>query len=219
MISTELSPIALPPDPGTHVPGSLHVSAIVHDMVKRLDPARYDKHDKQGRPVPMDMQKVDAGVNFERQLERLLKKETLPGLFRPDPVCLDGIWMSPDGLIGGQVLAAEGGSLTQDPMAADGIDWMALAQTLVVVEYKLTWYSTSKPCPDHWVYRAWLWQIMAYCKGLDTRFALLIPQFLNGDYKPPTPVPPRRILLQWTQLELDEHWQMIVNHAKSLGWL
>lgn len=219
MISTELTPVALPPDTGTHVPGTLHVSAIISDMIKRLDPARYDKHGKDGKPLPMDLQKVTAGQNFESRLEAMLKAGTMPGMFRPDPIQHDGIWMSPDGLAPGSTLVSSVGLMGQAGMNADGIDFMEVAHSLVVVEYKLTWYSTSKPCPDHEVYRPWLWQMQAYCKGVGTRFGLLIPQFINGNYKPPTPVPPRRILLQWTPQEIDDNWLMLVNHAKSLGWL
>lgn len=219
MIVTELPPVVLP-DQSSHVPGTLHVSRIINDMIKRLDPARYDKHDKTGKPIPMDMQKVQTGANFEQKLEALLKKETLPGLFRPDPVKYDGIWMSPDGLVPGfTLLGAIADQATIGAPCPDPATLIALANTLVVVEYKLTWYSTSKPCPDHEVYLPWIWQIKAYCKGMDTRFGLLIPQFINGNYKPPSPVPPKRYLLEWTPREIDENWAMIVQHAKSMGWL
>ncbi len=211
MISTELAPIALKLDDGAHRPTGLHVSRIINDIVKRLDPGRYDKHDKQGKPIPMDTTKVDAGLKYEQGLEQFLAKAALPGLFRPAPVKLDGVWMSPDGLVGGAVL-------NNDP-AIPPEQWAIIKNELIVVEYKLTWYSSNKPCPDDPVFWPWLLQMKAYCKGLDTRFALLVPQFINGNYRPPAPVPPRRILIEWTQLEIDESWSMLLAHAKSKGWL
>ncbi len=215
MIVTPLAPLALPPDSGTHVPGTLHVSRIIGDIMRRLDPKRYDKHTADGKPVPMDMQKVQAGVSFEQGLERILMTQTLPGLFRPDPLQVDGIWMSPDGLVPGPAFLQEYGDLLDlRPLAA-----AAIMQTWVVAEYKLTWYSETKDCPGDPVFTPWLWQMQAYCKGTGSRFGLLVPQFINGNYKPPKPSPPVPRLLEWTPQEIDETWTMLVNHAKAQGWL
>jgi hypothetical protein len=100
MIVTEIvEPIgawALPPDDGTRPPG-LHLSDIITDMCKRLDPKRYDTGE------PMSEGKILTGLAVERLIEKTLRIVT-PGGFRPHPIQIDGIWCSPDWItLGGQV--------------------------------------------------------------------------------------------------------------------
>ena len=70
MIVTHLAPLVIPDEKGSHLPVGVHVSHIINDMIKALDPARYDKHDKQGKPIPMDMQKVTYGQSVYRHVVR-----------------------------------------------------------------------------------------------------------------------------------------------------
>lgn len=193
MTCTELeTPVmTLPDDPSR--PKGLHVSQIIGDICRRMDPGRYAKHDADGKPVPMDVVKVQAGLNYERELERLLiKAQVIPGLFRPTPIQKDGIWGSPDGI---------------DPTL-----WAP-------VEYKLTWYSSNKLFPDDPVYWPWVVQIKSYCHLIEATHAVLYGQWINGDYHPPRPGPPRKFVLAFTRQEVTENWTMLVTHAKAKGWL
>ncbi len=193
MIVTEIEPLVLALEDDPTRPKGLHVSTVINDLCKRLVPGRYDKHDRDGKPIPMDVGKVSAGVALEQGLERFLAAKLFPAMFRPPAFQLDGIWMSPDG-----ILPEEGGC---------------------PIEYKLTWYSANKPCPEDDVFRPWRWQLQSYCKGLGVQRGLLVPQFINGDYKPPRPMSPRRIWIEWEQSAIDRTWAFLVSHAKAQGWL
>jgi hypothetical protein len=174
-------------------PAGVHVSDVLGDMVRRLYPARYDKRDRSGKRIPMDAAKIQAGLDFEYNLERLLvRAHVVPGLFRPDPIQKDGIWGSPDGI---------------DP------------NLFGPVEYKLTWYSSKKTCPTDDVYWPWVMQMAAYCYLTDSTKAILWAQHVNGNYAPPKPGPPRKYRLEFTPFEIEENWGALWNHAKALGWL
>ena len=72
-----------------HRPSGLHLSSIIHDRCKGVDPKRYD------RGGPPDVAKMETGSAVEAALERKLAKYS-PGGFRPPPMQQDGIWCSPD---------------------------------------------------------------------------------------------------------------------------
>jgi hypothetical protein len=139
----------------------------------------------------MDLTKIKFGESFEQSLEKSFQAAST-GTFRPEPTLVPpGIWCSPDGV---------------DPNI-----W-------AVEEFKCTWYSAKKALDDP-VYWPWLVQIKAYCKALDTRLAKLWVLHINGDYSPPRPWPPKIYGIEFTELEIEENWQMLVNTAKVKGWL
>lgn len=108
---------------------------------------------------------------------------------RPGEVELDGIVGSPDGY-------------DQD--------------TGILDEYKCTWKSIKNAHPEN-IWR-WMVQVKGYCKMLGTttvRFHIL---YLMGDYRGSGPLY-RSYLFSFTQREIDDNWSMLVNHAKSKGWL
>jgi len=83
---------------------------------------------------------------------------------------------------------------------------------IIVHEFKITWKSLRTF--DDWF---WLTQIKAYCKMVGTRRAVLSVMFINGDYKPPSPVF-KRWECEFTELELEENWDMLLRHGrKHLG--
>lgn len=192
--------------PGQHDrPEGLHVSDIITDIMKTLEPKKY------GKPGGPDVIKIQSGLAFEEALEKTFKPGS-PGAFRPPsvPVWTPGysvqwqgkpypgcIWVTPDHV---------------EPDETGGNPW-------IVREFKLTWYSSAKEFPSDDVYFAWLSQIKAYCYALETPLAILTVLYINGDYKPPTPKPPQSYGLEFTKLELVENWQMICNHALVRGWL
>jgi hypothetical protein len=114
-------------------------------------------------------------------------------IFRPGEVTLDGITGSPDGISVGE--------------------WE-------LEEYKATRKSASRGVEDSWY---WMTQIKSYIhminrgKGKMCSCVLRV-LYINGDYKPPSPkyIPYR---LVFSQLELEENWNMIRNHAESRGWI
>jgi len=102
---------------------------------------------------------------------------------RPGEVQKDGIIGSPDGI-----------SFSQD--------------RLIVDEYKATWKSMRHPVTDN---IRWMMQVKSYCKMVGTNYCRMRILYINGDYKPPIPQY-RSYLLAFTDAELDENWEMILNH-------
>jgi len=172
-------------------PPGLHLSDIISDMMKRLDPKRYDKRDKAGTPLPMNEVKIGAGISFEQALEKTFKPAAVAA-FRPEPILVDGIWCSPD-------------HVEMDPYC--------------VSEFKCTEYSAKKEFPYDDVYWPWLVQTKGYGKALGTGLAKVWVMYMHGDYAPPTIWEPKVWGLEFSEMEIEENWLMLVNHAKAQGWL
>lgn len=181
------------------MPGKLLASGDTHrpkglhlsDIIKSI--CSEWKPEVYGKPMDdSGKAKIEMGLKFEEVLEQSFQSAA-GGSFRPDPILVPpGIWCSPDSV---------------DPNI-----W-------AVEEFKLTWYSASKDCPGDEVFWPWLVQIKGYCKALGTTYAKLWVMHINGDYKPPKPWPPRVFGLEFGALEIEENWQMLVNHATQKGWL
>ena len=93
----------------------------------------------------------------------------------------------------------------------DGIDF----ENWILEEYKCTWRSAKTPPWEIWKYMT---QVKAYCKMLDTRVVKMRILYLNGYYDGKGPVY-KCYLISFTQLEIEENWIMLVNYARSKGWL
>lgn len=169
----------------------LHASDLYGSFYKKFDPKRYDKRDKDGNPTPMDYVKMSLGTSFEEMLERALAERLLgerPGEFVSD----EGIIYSPD--------------------------YLFFEPTEIILgEFKCSWYS-SKNAPFDPKFDKWMTQIKLYSYWLQLTKARLYVLFVNGDYKPPSP-----ILLSWviefTPRELTDEYNMIMRHAKAEGIL
>lgn len=163
----------------------LHMSDIYNDLFQSLEPKRYRKG------TPMDPLRLEAGLALEEMLEEGLRRRLIgerPG----ELVTEEGIIYSPDLLI------------------FNGATRLG--------EIKLTWmWSKEVPriegnsFPPK--FDKYVCQMKAYCYHLDTPYARLIVFFVNGkgDSTPE--------LLAWdiefTRRELEENWQMLMNHARS----
>jgi hypothetical protein len=108
---------------------------------------------------------------------------------RPGEVELDGIVGSPDGY---------------DPDAG------------MLDEYKCTWKSINNAHPEQ-VWK-WMTQVKGYCKMLGVTTVRFHVLYINGDYRGSGPIY-RSYLFSFTQKEIDENWQMLLNHARLRGWL
>jgi len=103
-------------------------------------------------------------------------------------------------------------------MSMDGVD----IDNWVIEEYKCTWKST-KTTPDM-IWR-WMSQTKAYCKGMGknkstgkypcVKFHIL---YLMGGYDGKGPKY-KVYGVEFSELEIEECWGMIVNHAKHRGWI
>lgn len=111
------------------------------------------------------------------------------GLIKIGEMCIDNIYLTPDFL--------------------NPAEWL-------IEEWKCTWRSAGHDIEEMFV--AWWMQIKAYCYAVGCTKARLRVFFVNGDYHPRKPK-----LMAWeaefTPQELEDNWMMLVNHAKSEGWL
>ena len=192
----------------------IHASDLYGAFYKAFDPQRYDKRDKQGEPIPMDLAKLELGTSFEEVLEPALAQRLLgsrPGEFTathsqdctrntqpyaPSNVCVEcgaGVLFSPDYLF-------------DDPNG-----------DLVLGEFKLTWYS-SKGAPFEPKFAKYFTQIKLYLYWLGLVKARLYILFANSDYKPPTPSL-RCWELSFTRRELVDEHNVIMRHARKKGLL
>ena len=108
---------------------------------------------------------------------------------RPGEVELDGIVGSPDGY---------------DPAIG------------VLYEYKCTWKSAKNAHPE----KIWKWmtQVKGYCKMLGVNTVQFHTLYVVGDYRGSGPIY-KSYLMVFSDREIEENWAMLINHAKSKGWL
>lgn len=182
--------LGAPTEGYVRTPG-LHASDLYNAFFKDYDPKRYDKKDKEGNPVPMDMAKIELGTTFEELLEPALATRLLgdrPGEF----VSPEGVIFSPDYLfdLGGEIILGE---------------------------FKCTYYST-RGAPTDPKFAKWLCQVKLYCHWLKLRKVRLYVMFLCGDYKPPSPVL-KAWELVFTKQELQDEFDMVARHARKEGLL
>lgn len=103
---------------------------------------------------------------------------------------LDGITMSPDGI---EVVDGES----------------------ILSEYKVAWASSRKEPTENF---KWMAQVKGYCKALGMSKVKMYILYLNGDWKPPKPQY-KCFLISFSQLEIDEGWEMILGHARAKKWV
>jgi hypothetical protein len=113
------------------------------------------------------------------------------GWCKPAPRQYRGIWCSPDG--------HHPGSRTID-------------------EVKACWKSArnfqGSPKWDGYVRQG-----VGYLKPYNAKRLRLHIVFMNGDWKPPIPWPPRTFLIKPTASEIEDGWDHLEQHAKDREWL
>lgn len=86
------------------------------------------------------------------------------------------------------------------------------AALVVNEEYKATWKSLRNPPEDNWY---WMCQFKSYCYVLNVNTTILRVLYINGDYRGSGPVY-RVFKIVFTDQELAENWQMILNHRDEM---
>lgn len=84
---------------------------------------------------------------------------------------------------------------------------------LALHEVKLTYKSTKTVgnLETQWM---WLAQCKGYCKGLNTRTAYLHVLFVCGDYKYPITPQLKVWKIQFTQEEIDDNWELLIDYVR-----
>ena len=199
MLLTPLPPLDIRSRAGqyTERTAGLHVSQIIGDLLVSMDPDTYGKNDaNEGKWM-----NFLAGLVFERALElawldKEIEDNHRPELVRPGEVERDGILGTPD--------------------AFD----TRLGRP---EEYKCTKKSCRQEItdPKFWHYFV---QLKAYVYMLGCNSGVLWVLFVNGNYSNDDNDPESSYVIkgwemEWTDLELEENWTMLVNHARLRGWL
>lgn len=180
-------------------PRGLHLSQIRDALVRATFP---DLYGNSGDPATdpdaarLMATRMEAGEGFEELLETALlerheRHADVTGL-RPEPIQLDGIWMSADRVV------LEG-------------------DAFVIEEHKATWYSARQGI-RHRKFWGWWVQLAAYCWGWETTRGRFRIFFVNDDYSAYCPRV-RRYDITFPPEVLQQNWAMLVGHARRKGWL
>lgn len=151
---------------------------------------------------PMDMMRVDAGHTWEEIVAHALQRREEKGGpkagYRPEAICFDGIWCSPD--------------------------WLNPGGQFPLEEWKATKTSSKKG----WEAAHWYWelQVLGYAHALtelgilEVNSALVRVWYINGDYDWSAKVDDLTILRDYVEFELhftardkQDNW----NKLKALG--
>lgn len=118
----------------------------------------------------------------------------------PGEILYDGVYMSPDG--------EELSIFLHDA---------GFLHRLYVIEVKCTWKSmnTVGDLTDEKKNFMWLAQIRSYCKANSTRHAKLYVLFVCGDYSFPITPQLVKFTLEFTQLELDDSWDFLLDYKRE----
>lgn len=110
----------------------------------------------------------------------------------------------------GENLGIRPGEIERDGIVGspDGINFMSGR----LEEYKVTWKSSNNSPEDNW---RWMTQIKAYLKLTGLSECLLRVLYVMGNYKGSGPQY-REYLLSFTEEEIEENWEMLVTHAKTM---
>jgi hypothetical protein len=189
--------LAIPP-PSVPRGKGIHVSGIIRSIAIHTGILKPDSVDE---PSMADSRIITDPVAILRMTIGLAWEEYYLGVFLKDKVtkhpgekCVDGIYMSPDGV---------------------SREWLPYPRVMItrVHEVKATYKSinTVGDMSGQWL---WLTQIKAYCKGMKTLYANLHVLFLCGDYKMPIRPLVREWTLEFTQKEIDENWAMLKEYKE-----
>lgn len=183
---------------GVHLSGILRKLAILNGSLEIAEPENLDLIEVKGdnlrwwNNLPEDAQlRIAMGVAWEQwyipRLEDVID--------HPGEMCLEGIYLTPDG---------ESISYIYSPLLSD-------EQDVFIHEVKLT-YKSIRTVGDLTTQWLWIAQIRAYCKAKGTRYAFLHVLFVCGNYSFPIK-PQRRVWrITFTDLELDDHWDIVVSY-------
>lgn len=88
-----------------------------------------------------------------------------------------------------------------------------------LIETKHPWKSVNK-FDNHLEKYFWAWivQVACYLKMIGSNVAEIHAYFVCGNWKPPVPQI-RSVRIDFTDMELDEYWGMVVGHARRKGWI
>jgi hypothetical protein len=183
---------SIPRSPGTHVSGIIRAIAMQTGILKAEGVDEPSMADLRVITDPVAIIRICIGLAWEEYylgtfLKGVVKKH-------PGETCLDGVYMSPDGI-------------SREWIETPNKPYPGVMITRVH-EVKATYKSinTVGDLSKEWL---WLTQVKAYCKGLKTTHAKLHVLFICGDYKMPIRPMVKEWALEFTKQEVDSNWEML----------
>lgn len=187
----------------------LHLSQITGDILVGLDPKKYGRDDEdQGMWMNFLL-----GLIYERALELAWLDKELegfrPGLIRPGEIK----WRDP---ISGKDVIGTPDALDMSYISAAGIPGRP-------EEYKFSKKSCRQPITDTKFWHYWV-QLKAYAFMLGVNSGALYILHVNGNNSRDFDDPESSYQIRgwedtWTDMQLEENWIMLLNHARRRGWL
>lgn len=174
--------------------GGLHLSTITNDIAATVYPKEFWYLKRDGDTPPEFDERTRATFEVGHTVEDMLAAtlSTRLGWVKPEPRrSAEGIWCSPDG-------------------------WSAGTGTLD--EMKATWKS-ARDFQGGAKWQLYVWQMLAYAHVFKAKRVRLHVLHMNGDWRPPRPMPPKTYILRPTARDISENWAMLTGHAKDRGWL
>lgn len=181
----------------------VHFSQILGDILSTLDPETYG--------VEADYGNFFAGLVWERALELAWldkEKESRPELIRPGEIKLDGIIITPDMYNTGCEWTRGRGCPVEAKFtkksARQGIESTKFWQYWI--QLKCQAYATGSECGELWV---------MFVNGNYNRSGKLA----DGSHDPLSGYVPLGWLAEFSDIEKEEAWSMVINHGKRRGLL
>jgi len=167
----------------------LHLSTIIDELNLARGGTKYPETDMATKQAYFA-----TGFVWEQILKMIFRDTAVKAkegiLVRPGEFRLKGIAMSPD--------------------AIDLSDY-------ALEEYKATYLSSDRPIDDP-CFWPWFVQMKCYARAIGTRTARLRVWFVVGNWKGSGPQV-KAWTIHFTDRDVEEAFQMCLNHAKAKGWL
>lgn len=194
--------LALPDSPmlrskGVHVSGIIRCIATEMGILKQEWVEELSLVDVRQIIDPVALLRISIGLAWEDYyIRRVLCNEGV--IDHPGEAKVEGVYMTADGESLDVIITPE------DPEGTSQI---------IIHEVKATYKSTRTvgELEDQWM---WVTQVKAYCKGAGTRFAKVHVLFLCGDYKMPLQPQLKCWLVEFTQEEIDEGWELLKEYKE-----
>jgi hypothetical protein len=191
----------------------LHMSGIYNSLYAEMYPDIYGMDDINS-PTPQT--RMTLGTAFEETLEQALVTRIIgerPGEFATQHAA-DCIHSRTSVKVGDATCPCGAGVIySPDQLIFNG--------HIQLGEFKCTWYSIRQGITDP-KFDKWFTQMKAYCYHLQTTSARLYVLFVNGDYswKKPYGGPHVRAWdIEFSPMELEKNWRMLLRHAIKKGML
>ncbi len=204
----------------------MHLSDVIHDMDVTLLKTQETDIDER------TLFQFEKGYLWEVALSRAFAEKAA---VRPGEIELDGIIMSPDGVIilDSGAVKCENCEHNKRVYIGEPIDSCALLnhkeinrytasgysptdcplKVVGIAEYKCTALSSDKSPADNW---KWMMQAKGYCKALGViKCTFRILHHMDIMWHPETCYGVWEMM--FTRAELDENWESVLNHAKVMG--